>query len=70
MRLKELRESMNITQKNIANLLFIKQNTYCQYEKEIRQIPMNALITLAQFYNVSTDYILGLTDVDEPYPKF
>ena len=44
-----------------------KQNTYSQYESEKRQIPLVSLIALARFYNTSTDYILGLTDVDKPY---
>lgn len=68
MRLKELREANGLTQSSIARELNIKQNTYSQYENELRQIPINALILLAKFYHVSTDYILELTDIDEPYP--
>lgn len=62
MRLKELREENKYTQQYIANVLKVKQNTYSQYETEQRQIPISALITLAKFYDVSVDYILGLTD--------
>ena len=69
MRLKELREANAKTQIEIANFLDIKQNTYSQYETCQRQIPINLLIKLAEFYNVSVDYILGLTDIDIPYPK-
>ena len=69
MRLKELREMNRKTQIEIANFLDIKQNTYSQYENEQRQISIPLLIKLAQFYNVSVDYILGLTDIDIPYPK-
>ena len=69
MRLKELREANAKTQIEIANFLDIKQNTYSQYETCQRQIPINLLIKLAEFYNVSIDYILGLTDIDIPYPK-
>ena len=69
MRLKDLREDSDLTQQMIADYLNIKQNTYCQYEKGVRQIPIDLLIRLAQYYNVSVDYILNLTNVKEPYPK-
>ena len=68
MRLKELREENGISQKNIAEILHIKQNTYSQYETGTRQIPIDLLIILAKYYNVSVDYILNLTDSDFPYP--
>lgn len=68
MRLKELRKANNKTQKEMAELLNIQQNTYSQYENEIRQIPIEYLIALAKLYNVSVDYILELTNVDMPYP--
>lgn len=67
MRLKELREDNDIKQQTIANYLHIKQNTYSQYENEQRQLPISVLIQLAKFYNVSTDYILRLTDIKKPY---
>lgn len=60
MRLKELREEYKVTQKEIADYLHIKQNTYSQYETEKRQLPIDVLIKLSQFYNVTTDYILEL----------
>lgn len=62
MRLKDLREDSDIKQRDIAEYLHIKQNTYSQYENGQRQLPIDVLIKLAQFYRVSTDYILGLTD--------
>lgn len=62
MRLKELREDNNFSQKKIADFLNIKQNTYSQYETNKRQLPIDVLIKLAKFYNVSTDYILELED--------
>lgn len=68
MRIKDLREDHDLTQKQIADYLHIKQNTYCQYETGRRQIPIEILIALAKYYKVSTDYILGLTDVKKPYP--
>ena len=69
LRLKELRESVNKTQNEIAEYLNIQQNTYSQYETGRRQIPLEFLIELAKFYNVSVDYILNLTKIDFPYPK-
>lgn len=69
MRLKDLREDLDITQKAIADYLHIKQNTYSQYENGQRQIPIELLIALAKYYKTSTDYILELTDIKKPYPK-
>lgn len=69
MRLKEIREDMDIKQKDIAQYLHIKQNTYSQYENSQRQIPIDMLILLAKFYNTSTDYLLELTDIKTPYPQ-
>ena len=69
MRLKDLREDLDITQKAIADYLHIKQNTYSQYENGQRQIPIDMLIALAKYYKTSTDYILELTDIKKPYPK-
>lgn len=69
MRLKELREEDGLKQETISKHLNIKQNTYSQYETGQRQIPIDVLIKLANYYNVSVDYILELTDVSEPYPK-
>lgn len=69
MRLKDLREDRDMTQSFIANLLHIKQNTYSNYENGRREIPIGALIKLAEFYNTSVDYILELTDEQRPYPR-
>jgi transcriptional regulator with XRE-family HTH domain len=69
MRLKALREENAITQKTLADYLHIRQNTYSQYENGQRQLPIDVLIQLAKFYNVSVDYILELTEIDFPYPQ-
>jgi len=61
MRIRDLREDNDLTQKEIAEYLHIKQNTYSQYENGQRQLPLEVLIALAKFYHTSTDYILGLT---------
>ena len=68
MRLRDLREDHDMTQSALAEILHIKQNTYSQYENGQRQIPIEVLIRLARFYKTSTDYILGITDEEKPYP--
>ncbi len=69
MRLKDLREDRDLTQSYIAEKLHIKQNTYSNYENGNREIPINALVKLALFYETSVDYILELTDEQHPYPR-
>ncbi len=69
MRLKDIREDSDVTQRELAEFLHIKQNTYSQYENGQRQLPIEILIDLAKFYKTSTDYLLGLTDEKKPYGK-
>ena len=69
MRLRDLREDRDLTQSQLAKFLNIKQNTYSQYENGIRQIPLDALIKLADFYDTSIDYILGITNQIKSYPR-
>ena len=69
MRLRDIREDKDITQKQIAEYLHIRQNTYSQYENGQRQLPIDSLIKLALYFNTSTDYILGLTDESKPYTR-
>ena len=69
MRLKDIREDHDLTQKTLADLLHVKQNTYSQYKNGQRGIPVELLVALAQFYHTSTDYLLGLTDLPKPYPR-
>lgn len=69
MRLKDIREDSDVTQKTLSEYLNVKQNTYSQYETGQRQIPVDLLIKLALYFNTSTDYILGLTDSAEKYPR-
>ena len=66
-RIRDLREDNEMTQKQVAEYLHVKQNTYSQYENELRQIPIDSLIALARLYKTSVDYILGLTDETKPY---
>lgn len=67
MRLRDLREDRDKTQKEVADYLHVRQNTYSQYENGQRQLPIEALIALAKYYHTSTDYLLGLTDCPFPY---
>ncbi len=61
-RLQWIRDCKNITQKQIADALEIKQQQYARYEKGINIMPITYLPKICKFLNVSSDYILGLTD--------
>lgn len=60
-RIKDLREDMDLTQKEISKILNIHINTYANYERGKREITLDILILMAKFYNVSIDYIAGIT---------
>ena len=68
MRIRDMREDRDLTQKQLADYLHIRQNTYSQYETGQRQLPLDVLIALARYYKTSADYLLGLTDERKPYP--
>lgn len=61
-RLRDLREDKDLLQTDIAKLLGIQQTVYSRYERGFQNIPIEHLLTLADFYNVSVDYILGRTN--------
>ena len=67
-RIRDLREDKDILQKEVAEYLHCSQVAYSRYELGQRDIPTQVLIALAKFYNTSTDYLLGLTNVAKPYP--
>lgn len=67
--IRSLRIDKNYTQKQIAEVLGVSQNTYSQYEIGVLNYPVDAIVKLADFYNVSTDYLLGRTSIREPYGK-
>lgn len=60
--IRNLREDNDYKQKDIANYLNVSQNTYSQYENGIIELTATNLIKLAKLYNVSIDYLLGLSD--------
>ncbi len=62
-RLRDLREDMDLKQVQVAEILGIKQTVYSRYERGFQTIPVEHLIKLADFYNVSTDFILGRTEI-------
>ena len=68
-RIRALREDRDKTQTEIAKLLKVGQRTYCDYELGKTRIPVDSLIILAQLYNVSMDYICGVSDTCKPFPN-
>ena len=66
-RLEDLRIDADKTQEEIAKVLNCRREVYRRYEKGIFEIPVWALIRLVDYYNTSTDYILGRTDEMRPY---
>ena len=66
-RLRELREDNDLRQEDIAVLLKTTQQVYSRYEKGINEIPIRHLITIARFYNVSIDYLVGETETKKRY---
>ena len=65
-RIRDLREDNDLTQADVAKLLFITQQQYSLYERGYRDIPTALLVILADYYNTSTDYILGRTNKISP----
>ncbi|MBP3621723.1 MAG: helix-turn-helix transcriptional regulator [Lachnospiraceae bacterium] len=68
-RIRALREDNDLTQQKIADLLSIGQRTYADYESGKTRIPIDSLLILAKFYNVSLDYITGASNIKSEYPK-
>ena len=68
-KIRNLREDKDLTQKQIGQLLNMSQTGYNQYEIGKNDIPTKILIKLANFYNTSVDYLLGLTNEIKPYPR-
>ena len=66
-RLKELREDHDFTQQHIADMLHCSQRAYSNYESGNRNLPIDVLIKIAEIYQTSTDYILGVTDNKKRY---
>jgi transcriptional regulator with XRE-family HTH domain len=68
-RIRGIREDHDITQREIAHILNISQRTYSDYESGRIRIPVEALIQLAEYYNLNMDYISGISNIKKPFPK-
>ncbi len=68
-RVEDLRIDADKTQQQIADILVCQREVYRRYEKGERELPLWAAIKLAEYYNVSLDYLVGLTSKRTPFPK-
>lgn len=68
-RVEDLRIDADKTQQQIADLLVCQREVYRRYEKGERELPLWAAIRLAEYYDVSLDYLVGLTAKRSPFPK-
>jgi len=64
-RIRDLREDADLSQRQLSEILFMHKTTYARYEIGLREIPFNTAIMLAKHYNVSLDYLAGLTNKKE-----
>ena len=69
-RIREIREDNSLTQQKVADLLHIGQRTYADYESGKTRIPIDSLLILAKFYNVSMDYISGASNTNQSIQKY
>ena len=65
-RIRDMREDSDLTQREIAEYLHCDQSLYSKYERGERVIPLEVIVKLAKYYGTSVDYLLGLTDKKEP----
>lgn len=68
-RIRDLREDKDLNQTEVAKVLGMSQTGYSKYETGENDVPTAILIKLAKFYNTSTDYILGITNNKNAYPR-
>ena len=68
-RIRDMRTDRGLTQADVAKILHVSQNTYSQYEIGTTRYPLDAVVTLAEYYGVSVDYLVGLTGEKTPYPR-
>lgn len=69
LRIRDLREDQDLKQVQIAEYLLCDQSLYSKYERGERDLPLRLAVKLAEYYGVSVDYLVGLTDVRAPYPR-
>ena len=68
-RIRDLREDNDMNQTELAKILGMSQTGYSKYETGENDVPTAILMDLAEYYNTSIDYILGITNVKDPYPR-
>lgn len=64
-RIRDLREDADLTQQQVASVLGTSQTMYARYERGANELPIHHLLKLCNLYNVTSDYILGLSDVQK-----
>ncbi len=69
LRIRELREDLDLKQKQVAEDLICDQSLYSKYERGERPLPLELADRLADYFGTSVDYLLGRTDEKKPYPK-
>ena len=69
LRIRDLREDKDLKQAAVAAYLLCDQSLYSKYERGERELPLRLAVRLAEFYGVSVDYLVGLTDELAPYPR-
>ena len=67
LRIRDLREDADLTQRKVADMLLCDQSLYSKYERGERELPLALAVKLAEFYHTSVDYVVGLTDVKKSY---
>ena len=67
--MRNLREDSDLTQQEIATVLGTSQTMYARYERGANELQIRNLIVLAKYYDVSTDYLLGLTNKKSKFPQ-
>ena len=67
LRIRDLREDADLTQRQIAEYLLCDQSLYSKYERGERELPLALAVKLAGFYHTSVDYLVGLTKDRRPY---
>ena len=69
LRIRDLREDRDLKQSAVSAYLMCDQSLYSKYERGERDLPLRMAVLLAEYYGVSLDYLVGLTDDPRPYPR-
>ena len=67
--IRELRKDKRYNQAHVASIIGVAQTTYSDYENGRVRIPINHIVELARFYNVDLNYITGVSNIREPFPR-